>query len=93
MKEPKPISNQEMSALLTSIDMLRSIRKRDRVQEAQMDARMSDFLELAEQDYLKGWTDCEIGKAHADGSDAYNAGYGDCYEWENRSDGYGEDLG
>lgn len=56
------------------------------IQEAHRDARLADFITLAEQDYLRGWTDCEIGKSHLDASDAYNAGYGDCYEYENQGD-------
>jgi hypothetical protein len=55
-------------------------------QDAHRDARLSDYITLAEQDYLRGWTDCEIGKTHLDASDAYNAGYADCYEYENQGD-------
>ena len=52
-----------------------------------MDARLADFLELAEQDFIRGWTDWEEGIQHKKGqSEAYNAGYADCYEYENRGD-------
>ena len=50
-----------------------------------MEARLADFLELAEQDFIRGWTDWEEGIQHKKGqSAAYNAGYADCYEYENR---------
>jgi hypothetical protein len=56
-------------------------------QDAHRDARLSDYITLAEQDYLRGWTDCEEGIRHEDGkSEAYNAGYADCYEYENQGD-------
>lgn len=46
---------------------------------------MADYLELAEYDFIKGWTDCEEGIRHEDGkSEAYNAGYADCYAYENQ---------
>ena len=62
--------------------------------EAERDARLADYIAVAEQDFLRGWTDCEQGIRHEDGkSEAYNAGYGACYEHENQSDGYGEDMG
>lgn len=86
--EPRLISQEEMDALHGSIEALQalSIRKPAalRVQEAEMHARAQDYMEVAEQDYIRGWTDCEIGKSHLDASDAYNAGYGDCYEYEQR---------
>lgn len=56
-------------------------------QDAHRDARLSDYITLAEQHYLRGWTDCEEGIMHRDRMpDAYNAGYGDCYEYENQGD-------
>ena len=85
--EPKLIKSDLIDELDAAVNQLRnlSIRKPAfHIQEAMMDARMADFLELAEQDYIRGWTDCEIGKSHLDASDAYNAGYGDCYEYENQ---------
>ena len=46
-----------------------------------MESRLADFLELAEQDFIRGWTDWEEGIQHKKGqSEAYNAGYADCYE-------------
>ena len=46
---------------------------------------MSQWLELAEYDFIKGWTDCEEGIRHEEGkSEAYNAGYADCYAYENQ---------
>ena len=86
--EPQLIKSDLLDELDSLVGQLRdlSIRKPKprHLQEAHMDARLADFLELAEQDYIRGWTDCEIGKSHLDASDAYNAGYGDCYEYENQ---------
>ena len=86
--EPKLIKSDLIDELDAAVNQLRnlSIRKPAfHIQEAMMDARMADFLELAEQDYIRGWTDCEEGIKHADGkSEAYNAGYADCYEYENQ---------
>lgn len=86
--EPQPIKAELIQELNSLVGDLRdlSIRKPTfHIQEAQMDARMADFLELAEQDFIKGWTDCEEGIRHEDGkSEAYNAGYADCYEYENQ---------
>jgi hypothetical protein len=87
--EPKPIKAeliQELDSLVGQLHSL-SIRKpmTFHVQEAVMEARMSDFLELSEQDFIRGWTDCEEGIEHRAGkSEAYNAGYADCYEYENK---------
>lgn len=86
--DPKLISQEEMDALHGSIEALQalSIYKKPaavRVQEAEMHARAQDYVELAEQEYIKGWTDCEEGARHLPGkSQAYDAGYGDCYEYE-----------
>ena len=55
-------------------------------QDVHRDARLADYITLAEKDYLRGWIDCEIGKTHLDMSDAYNTGYADCYEYENQGD-------
>ena len=87
--EPKPIKAeliQELDGLVGQLHNL-SIRKPMpfHVQEAAMEARMADYLELSEQDFISGWTDCEEGIEHREGkSEAYNAGYGDCYEYGNR---------
>jgi len=88
LTEPKLIESDLLNELDAAVNQLRnlSIRKPTfHIQEAMMDARMADFLELAEQDYIRGWTDCEIGKSHLDASDAYNTGYADCYEYEAQS--------
>ena len=87
--EPQPIKSELLDELDSLVGQLRnlSIRKPPtfHLQEAAMDARMADYLELAEQDYIKGWTDCEEGIRHAEGKrDAYNAGYADCYDYENQ---------
>jgi hypothetical protein len=87
--EPKPIKAeliQELDGLVSQLHNL-SIRKPMpfHVQEAAMEARMADFLELSEQDFIRGWTDCEEGIEHSAGkSEAYNAGYADCYQYENQ---------
>ncbi len=87
--EPKPIKAeliQELDGLVGQLHNL-SIRKPMpfHVQEAAMQARMADFLELSEQDFIRGWTDCEEGIEHREGkSEAYNTGYADCYQYENQ---------
>ena len=87
--EPKPIKAeliQELDGLVGQLHNL-SIRKPMpfHVQEAAMEARMADYLELSEQDFISGWTDCEESIEHREGkSEAYNAGYADCYQYENR---------
>jgi hypothetical protein len=87
--EPKPIKAeliQELDSLVGQLHNL-SIRKpmTFHVQEAVMEARMADFLELSEQDFIRGWTDCEEGIEHRAGkSEAYNAGYADCYQYKNQ---------
>ena len=87
--EPKPIKAeliQELDGLVGQLHNL-SIRKPMpfRVQEAAMEAMMSDFVELSEQDFIRGWTDCEEGIEHREGkSEAYNAGYADCYQYQNQ---------
>ena len=97
-KEPQLIKSDllnELDSLVGQLKNLSAYKPKPRhAQDAHMDARLADFLELAEQDYIKGWTDCEEGIRHREGlSEAYNAGYGDSYEYENRSDDYGEDMG
>ena len=87
--EPQLIKSDLLDELDSLVGQLRdlSIRKpkEQHTQDAHRDARLADFLELAEQDFLKGWTDCEEGIRHRDRMpEAYNAGYGDCYEYENQ---------
>lgn len=87
--EPKPIKAeliQELDGLVSQLQNLSIYKPMPfHVQEAAMEARMADFLELSEQDFIRGWTDCEEGIEHREGkSEAYNAGYADCYEYENR---------
>ena len=87
--EPKLIKGELIEELDSLVGQLKNLSaykpKPFHIQEAAMDSRMSDFLELAEQDYIKGWTDCEEGIRHAKGKpEAYNAGYADCYDYENR---------
>jgi hypothetical protein len=73
-----------MDMLVDQLRDLTSLQPKT-TQDAQMDARLADFLELAEQDFIRGWTDWEEGIQHKKGqSEAYNAGYADCYEYENR---------
>ena len=80
----KPELIQEMDMLVNQLRDLTSLQPKS-TQDAQMDARLADFLELAEQDFIRGWTDWEEGIQHKKGqSEAYNAGYADCYEYENR---------
>jgi len=97
-KPPRLIESDLINELDSLVGQLRDLTIRkpipSQVQRVQMEARLSDFLELAEQDFIRGWTDWEEGIQHREGqSEAYNAGYADCYEYENRSSGYGEDMG
>lgn len=74
---------EELDSLVGQLSDLTAMKPKH-PQEAQMDARLADFLELAEQDFIRGWTDWEEGVQHKEGqSEAYNAGYADCYEYEN----------
>ena len=85
--EPKLIKSELIEELDVLVDQLRDLTamKPKTTQDAEMDARLADFLELAEQDFIRGWTDWEEGVQHKKGqSEAYNAGYADCYEYENR---------
>jgi hypothetical protein len=87
--EPQPIKAELLDELDSLVGQLRNLTIRKpptfHLQEAAMDARMSDYLELAEQDYIKGWTDQEEGIRHRDGMpEAYNAGYADSYDYENQ---------
>ena len=80
----KPELIQELDSLVGQLRDI-TIRKPKTTQEAQMEARLADFLELAEQDFIRGWTDWEEGVQHKKGqSEAYNAGYADCYESDKR---------
>ena len=85
--EPKLIPQEDMDAIAGSLDALQALSARTpkSAQQIHMENRLADFLELAEQDFIRGWTDWEEGIQHKEGqSDAYNAGYADCYEYENR---------
>ena len=87
--EPQLIKSDIIEELDLLVGQLRdlSIRKpvAFHIQESMMESRLADFLELAEQDFIRGWTDWEEGIQHKKGqSEAYNAGYADCYEYENR---------
>ena len=87
--EPQLIKSDlldELDSLVGQLKNLSAYKPQPfQIQEAQMDARLADFLELAEQDYIKGWTDCEEGVRHRAGQpEAYNAGYADCYDYENQ---------
>jgi hypothetical protein len=84
---PKPIKSEiieELDSLVGQLSDLTAMKPKP-AQDAHMEARLADFLELAEQDFIRGWTDWEEGIQHKKGqSEAYNAGYADCYEYENR---------
>lgn len=77
--EPNLIKSDLQDELDSMVGQLRNLSNRKpafSIQEAQMDARMADFLELAEHDFIKGWTDREEGIAQKEGQpEAYNAGY------------------
>jgi len=82
---PKLIKSDIIEELDSLVGQLRDLTamKPKPAQEAQMEARLADFLELAEQDFIRGWTEWEEGIQHKKGqSEAYNAGYADCYEYE-----------
>jgi hypothetical protein len=83
---PKPIKSDIIEELDSLVGQLRDLTalKPKPAQDAHMESRLADFLELAEQDFIRGWTDWEEGIQHKKGqSEAYNAGYADCYEYEN----------
>lgn len=87
--EPQLIKSDLLDELDSLVGQLRdlSIRKpkQQHAQDAHRDARLADYVELAEQDFIRGWTDCEEGIRHQAGqSEAYNEGYADCYEYEAR---------
>ncbi len=84
---PKLIKSDIIEELDSLVGQLRDLTamKPKPAQDAHMEARLADFLELAEQDFIRGWTEWEEGIQHKKGqSEAYNAGYADCYEYENR---------
>ena len=84
---PKLIKSDIIEELDSLVGQLRDLTamKPKPAQDAHMESRLADFLELAEQDFIRGWTDWEEGIQHKKGqSEAYNAGYADCYEYENR---------
>ena len=83
---PKLIKSELIEELDSLVGQLRDLTamKPKPAQDAHREARLADFLELAEQDFIRGWTDWEEGVQHKEGqSEAYNAGYADCYEYEN----------
>ena len=83
---PKLIKSDIIEELDSLVGQLRDLTamKPKPAQDAHMEARLADFLELAEQDFIRGWTEWEEGIQHKKGqSEAYNAGYADCYEYEN----------
>jgi len=87
--EPQLIKVELIEELDSLVGQLKNLSvykpKPFQIIEAAMDARLADFLELAEQDYIKGWTDQEEGIRHRDGMpEAYNAGYADSYDYENQ---------
>ena len=84
---PKLIKSDIIEELDSLVGQLRDLTamKPKPAQDAHMEARLADFLELAEQDFIRGWTEWEEGIQHKKGqSEAYNAGYADCYEYENK---------
>ncbi len=84
---PKPIKSDIIEELDSLVGQLRDLTamKPKHAQDAHMESRLADFLELAEQDFIRGWTDWEEGVQHRKGqSEAYNAGYADCYESDKR---------
>ena len=84
VKEIKSDLIDELDSLVSQLRDI-SIRKPKTTQQTHMETRLADFLELAEQDFIRGWTDWEEGIQHKKGqSEAYNAGYADCYEYENK---------
>jgi hypothetical protein len=90
------IAECDIAELDKSLSKLQSIKtsSKDHSQTAAMDARLDDYLELAEQSFIKGWIDCEQGIACGRyKTDAYYNGFSECYQWENKSTGYGEDMG
>ena len=101
--DPQPVKSDLMAGFDSAVERLNKLSALKpfqlHVQEAQMHARLADYLELAEQEYIRGWTDCELGirhKAHPLSrlhdstyrrlSQAYSAGYADCYEYEARGE-------
>ena len=86
IKEIKGDLISELDSLVGQLRDLTAMRPKT-TSEAEMDARLADFLELAEQDFIRGWVDWEEGIEHKRGqSEAYNAGYADCYEFAKRGE-------
>ena len=96
LEERLVVAECDIAELDKSLSKLQAIKHSNQShgQTAAMEARLADYLELAEQSFIKGWTDCEQGIACGSyKTDAYYNGFSDCYQWESRSNGYGEDMG
>jgi hypothetical protein len=66
----KLLSQEELDALFWITDRPKTVG------EAQMDARLQDYLELCEQAFIAGWTDCEENILAGEyKTDAYYNGY------------------
>ena len=69
----KLLSQEELDALFWITDRPKSVG------EAEMDARLQEYLELCEQAFIAGWTDCEekiVAQEYK--TDAYYNGYHQC---------------
>lgn len=69
----KLLSQAELDALFWITDRPKTVG------EAEMDARLQDYLELCEQAFIAGWTDCEekvVAQEYK--TDAYYNGYHQC---------------
>ncbi len=69
----KLLSQAELDALFWIADRPKTVG------EAEMDARLQDYLELCEQAFIAGWTDCEekiVAQEYK--TDAYYNGYHQC---------------
>lgn len=78
---PKMIDGALINDLANSLEELRRVRRPAplTVLEAEMDARLADYVELCEQAFIEGWTDCEekiTSKEYK--TDAYYVGYHQC---------------
>ena len=77
----EPINGSKLNDLFWIVDRPKT------VQEVEMDARLADYLELCEQAFIAGWTDCEekiTSKQHK--TDAYYTGYYQCMKFEGDRD-------